>query len=201
MRIETCYFCSSKIYPGHGMMFIRNDCKIFRFCRSKCKSAFNKKKNPRKVRWTKAYRKVNNKELTIDPSFEFEKRRNVPVKYNRELWQKSIDAIKKIKEIRERRERHFVMTRLRKAREHEIHNDIRDVQKNISLIRSPAIGLKERREKEKEKESLLMDTDDEDREVASDKEEEEIQYVDARKLEKQLEESAYNEEDAEMLAN
>jgi large subunit ribosomal protein L24e len=29
------------------------------------------------------------KELAVDPSFEFEKRRHCPVKYNRELWLKS----------------------------------------------------------------------------------------------------------------
>ncbi|XP_055607510.1 probable ribosome biogenesis protein RLP24 [Uranotaenia lowii] len=193
MRIETCYFCSSKIFPGHGMVFVRNDCKVFRFCRSKCRRAFNKKKNPRKTRWTKVYRKTNGKELTIDPAFEFEKRRNVPTKYNRELWSKTIDAIKKITEIKERRERHFVMERLRKARDHEIHRDIVDVQKNISLIRSPAVGLKERRAKEEAQQSaLLMDVEGED--------EEEIEYVDARQLEKQLEESsAMLEEDAEMM--
>jgi large subunit ribosomal protein L24e len=63
--------------------------QVFKFCRSKCHAAFKKKKNPRKVKWTKAYRKTVGKELAVDPAFEFEKRRHCPVKYNRELWQKS----------------------------------------------------------------------------------------------------------------
>jgi len=39
------------------------------------------------VRWTKAARKASGKELADDPVFEFEKKRNEPVKYTRELWQ------------------------------------------------------------------------------------------------------------------
>ncbi|XP_039970720.1 probable ribosome biogenesis protein RLP24 [Bactrocera neohumeralis] len=189
MRIETCYFCSSKIYPGHGIQFVRNDCKIFRFCRSKCHRAFKRKKNPRKVRWTKAHRKAAGKELAIDPSFEFEKRRNVPVKYSREAWQKTLDAIKKVTEIKERRQDNFVLQRLRKGREVEIQMDVKDVQRNISLIRSPAAGLKERRAREEAQEAALMDED---------MSEEEITYVDARELEKKLEEGA-TMEDIEMM--
>ncbi|XP_017090365.2 probable ribosome biogenesis protein RLP24 [Drosophila bipectinata] len=189
MRIETCYFCSSKIYPGHGVNFVRNDCKIFKFCRGKCHKAFKRKKNPRKVGWTKAHRKAAGKELAIEPSFEFEKRRNVPIKYSRETWQKALEAIKKVTEIKERRQNHFVMERLRKGREIEIQMDVKDVQRNMSLIRSPAAGLKERRAKEAAEEAALMEED---------LPEEKITYVDARELEKRLEEGM-GIEDLEML--
>lgn len=132
---------------------MRNDCKIFKFCRSKCHAAFKKKKNPRKTKWTKAYRKTVGKELAVDPSFEFEKRRNVPIKYNRELWNKTVEAMKKVENIRQRRQNLHIMQRLRKGRELEQERDIKEVQRDLSLIRSPAAGLKERKKLEEAEEN------------------------------------------------
>ncbi|XP_041031246.1 probable ribosome biogenesis protein RLP24 [Carcharodon carcharias] len=137
MRIEKCYFCSAPVYPGHGMMFVRNDCKVFRFCRSKCHKGFKKKRNPRKVKWTKAFRKSAGKELTVDNSFEFEKRRNMPVKYQRELWSKSVVAMQKVEEIKQKRQARFIMNRLKKSKELQTKADIKEVKQNIHLIKAP----------------------------------------------------------------
>eukprot|EP00124_Ichthyophonus_hoferi_P004696 Ihof_evm2s551 gene=Ihof_evmTU2s551 len=104
MRLEKCYFCSSTVYPGHGTAFVRNDNKTFRFCRSKCSRAFKQKRNPRKVRWTKAFRKSHGKEMIVDTTFMFEKRRQVPLKYDRELWGNTLMAMKRVTEVREKRE-------------------------------------------------------------------------------------------------
>ncbi|XP_022184484.2 probable ribosome biogenesis protein RLP24 [Nilaparvata lugens] len=167
MRIENCYFCSSRIYPGHGIQFVRNDCKVFKFCRPKCHAAFKKKKNPRKVKWTKAYRKTAGKELAIDPVFELEKRRNQPLKYDRQLWQRAVDAMKRVEDIRQKRQGVYVMQRLRKARELERVSDVKEVQRNMELIKSPAAGLKERKALE---ESIVEVTHESDEEMELDEE-------------------------------
>ncbi|KZT56748.1 hypothetical protein CALCODRAFT_497075 [Calocera cornea HHB12733] len=117
MRIEKCYFCSTSVYPGHGSAFVRNDAKVFRFCSSKCNKNFKMKRNPRKVRWTKAFRKAAGKEMTIDSTFEFEKRRNVPVRYDRELMAQTLKAMRRVGEIRQRRERAFFKNRMAVAKE------------------------------------------------------------------------------------
>uniref|UniRef100_A0A670KJI7 Probable ribosome biogenesis protein RLP24 n=2 Tax=Podarcis TaxID=42163 RepID=A0A670KJI7_PODMU len=140
MRVEKCYFCSGPVYPGHGVQFVRNDCKVFRFCKSKCHKNFKKKRNPRKVRWTKAFRKASGKELTVDNSFEFEKRRNEPVKYQRELWNKTVDAMKRVEEIKRRRQAKFIMNRLKKGKELQKAQDIKEVKQNIHLLRAPHAG-------------------------------------------------------------
>ena len=109
MRVGKCYFCSSPIYPGHGITFARNDAKVFCFCRSKCHKNFNLKRNPRKVRWTKAFRKVHGKEMTVDTTFEMEKRRNRPVKYDRDLVGTTLKAMQRASEVQEKRaELHYV---------------------------------------------------------------------------------------------
>jgi large subunit ribosomal protein L24e len=124
------------------MMFVRNDAKQFRFCRSKCHRNFNKKRNPRKVAWTKAFRKTRGKEMAVDSTFEFEKRRNRPVKYDRDLMGKTILAMQKVQQIKETREERFFQNRMNDAKAEKKKQARVEIEKSIELL-APAVAKRE----------------------------------------------------------
>lgn len=134
VRIETCYFCSRPAYPSKGITFVRNDAKVFRFCRSKCHKNFKMKRNPRKLKWTKAFRKAAGKEMTVDSTLQFAARRNVPVRYDRDLMQKTLHAMERVSEIRARRERVFYKKRMAGKKERELAAARRLVAENEHLL-------------------------------------------------------------------
>lgn len=178
MRIYQCHFCSSPVYPGHGIMFVRNDAKEFRFCRSKCHKAFKQRRNPRKLKWTKAFRKAAGKELAVDSTLTFAQRRNVPVRYNRELVQTTLTAMDRIEEIRKKRERAFYKNRMKGNEEKDFLRDKALVEANPELLRIREIEMAEKLARqqeaaEEEGEEEEEEEVDEEMEVDSEEEEEE----------------------------
>ncbi|KAL4621907.1 hypothetical protein ACB092_06G261100 [Castanea dentata] len=139
MRIEKCWFCSSAVYPGHGIQFVRNDAKIFRFCRSKCHKNFKMKRNPRKVKWTKAYRRLHGKDMTQDSTFEFERKRNRPERYDRNLTENTLKAIKTIDKVRSRREAKHIETRKKGKKAQLMREAVKELEQSISLVKAPSV--------------------------------------------------------------
>ncbi|KAL4290406.1 hypothetical protein GQ457_14G013490 [Hibiscus cannabinus] len=137
MRIEKCWFCSSTVYPGHGIQFVRNDAKIFRFCRSKCHKNFKMKRNPRKVKWTKAYRRLHGKDMTQDSTFEFERKRNRPERYDRNLAENTLKAIKKIDKIRSDRASDHIKNRLKTGKVQRQKEARKQLEQGIHLVKAP----------------------------------------------------------------
>lgn len=148
MRIETCYFCSGPIYPGHGIVFVRNDSKMFRFCRSKCHNNFKAKRNPRKIRWTKAYRKTHGKELVTDPVYEFEKQKDTAIRYNRDVWTDTIQAMDQLSDLRTKKENTFYERRMKRVKHLKKEIVKTNLMKHDMLISDP--DVRERVQKMKE---------------------------------------------------
>jgi len=151
MRIETCHLCSRPVYPSKGITFVRNDAKVFRFCRSKCHKNFKMKRQPRKLKWTKTSRALRGKEMIVDQNLllsQFAKRRNAPVKYDRNLVQATMKAMERIEEIRARRERVFTRRRLsgKAQREARRRQDLKVVVQGEHLIRKELADLEAARQ-------------------------------------------------------
>jgi large subunit ribosomal protein L24e len=65
---------------------------------------FKMKRNPRKFKWTKAFCKSAGKEMAVNSALTFAAMRNVPVRCNLELVEKTLKAMERVSEIRQKRE-------------------------------------------------------------------------------------------------
>ena len=92
------------------------------------------KRNPRKLKWTKAFRRAAGKEMTVDSTLAFGARRNVPVRYDRDLVAKTLKAMERVNEIRTRRERVFYKRRMAGRKERELARARRIVAENEHLL-------------------------------------------------------------------
>jgi large subunit ribosomal protein L24e len=107
------------------------------------------KRNPRKVKWTKAFRRAAGKDMVVDSTLEFEKRRNIPVRYDRDLMQTTLKAMKRVQEIKQKRERVFYKQRyswtderMAGKKEQELQESIKQLQKNLELVEGDEVKAK-----------------------------------------------------------
>jgi len=52
--MTECIFCGIQIPPGTGMLFVKNDGKLFHFCSKKCeKNKMKLGRKPSNMKWVK----------------------------------------------------------------------------------------------------------------------------------------------------
>ncbi|KAI4262320.1 MAG: hypothetical protein L6R42_002503 [Xanthoria sp. 1 TBL-2021] len=117
------------------------------------------KRNPRKLKWTKAFRKAAGKEMVVDSTLQFAARRNVPVRYNRDHVATTLKAMQRVSEIRAKRERVFYKNRMAGNKERERAADRKLVAENEHLL--PKLRASERIAAELEQEPLVEDIEQE----------------------------------------
>ncbi|KAI5962732.1 RLP24 [Candida theae] len=196
MRVYQCHFCSSPVYPLHGITFVRNDAKEFRFCRSKCHKAFKQRRNPRKLRWTKAFRKAAGKELVVDSTLTFAARRNVPVRYNRDLVATTLKGMSRVEEIRQKRERAFYKNRMKDNKERDFASDKKLVEENPELLRLREVELRRKAEKQAAKENAM---EEEEVDVEEEGEEDEEMVSEDEEMESESESESESEKESEKV--
>ncbi|KAH3763836.1 large subunit ribosomal protein L24e [Pelomyxa schiedti] len=84
--------------------------------------------------------------MSMDTTFEFEKVRNRPVKYNRELFAKTLLAMRRIQAIKERREQAFYEKRMADAARIKKPAILAEIKKHEHLLLPPDVPLIKMRE-------------------------------------------------------
>ena len=81
--------------------------------------------------------------LLQDSTFEFEKRRNRPIKYNRETMEQTLRAMKRVSEIQSKRQEMFFKMRMKAHKVTQRELIKAEIKKGIELI-APAAADKEK---------------------------------------------------------
>ncbi|KAK5004544.1 ATPase-activating ribosome biosynthesis protein, partial [Elasticomyces elasticus] len=124
---------------------------------------FKMKRNPRKLAWTKSFRAAHGKEMLVDSTLAFAARRNIPVRYNRELVATTLKAMQRVSEIRARREKAFYKNRMRGNRQKQLEADRKLVAENQHLLPlKEREAAKEMLEAEKNREKMEVDAEEEE---------------------------------------
>merc|ERR1719287_3721 len=96
------------------------------------------KQNPRRIKWTKAYRRVHGKEMTLDSSFNFEKKRLAPTRYNRNLMVKTVWAMQIVDRIKTVRKERFHKQRLAAQVRKRQTSAEKEIAKGAHILEGPS---------------------------------------------------------------
>jgi len=118
MKTDLCSFSNWKIYPGHGIHFIRADSKVFTLRGSKELAYFHQKQKAAKFRWTQVYRKLHKKGVS---ELRSKRRKKAARKVQRAVVGIDMTQVNKIKRetpavAKERRDANIKELRERRAK-------------------------------------------------------------------------------------
>eukprot|EP00771_Trimastix_marina_P004149 gnl/Trimastix_PCT/89.p1 GENE.gnl/Trimastix_PCT/89~~gnl/Trimastix_PCT/89.p1 ORF type:complete len:152 (+),score=14.13 gnl/Trimastix_PCT/89:45-500(+) len=91
MRFERCAFSWTKIYPGHGITYVRADGRQYTFSGSKPKGAFHLGRQSRKTTWTGEFRRIHKKDMTEEVR---RRRKRRTVRYTKAIEGITLDMIR-----------------------------------------------------------------------------------------------------------
>lgn len=95
------------------------------------------------MKWTKAYRRLHGKDMTQDSTFEFERKRNRPERYDRNLAENTLKAIKKIDKVRVEREARHHAKRMKGKKAQEQKEAAKELEQSIHLVKAPSVLAKD----------------------------------------------------------
>lgn len=92
--------------------------------------------------------------MSVDTTFDFERLRHRPVKYDRELMKKTVRAMDRVQQIKEAREKRFWDKRMEGNQKVQEQRDLKEVEQGLDLIVSPLAQQEQQKVAKKAKQRM-----------------------------------------------
>eukprot|EP00475_Leptophrys_vorax_P042044 TRINITY_DN79361_c0_g1_i1.p1 TRINITY_DN79361_c0_g1~~TRINITY_DN79361_c0_g1_i1.p1 ORF type:complete len:154 (+),score=34.26 TRINITY_DN79361_c0_g1_i1:79-540(+) len=92
IKTQSCFFTEMKIYPGHGIQYVRRDGRLLHFGSHRAQKLYHNNKKAARLHWTQAWRK-NNKKVRVETVQKRARKRRV--RLAKAVGGMSIDEINK----------------------------------------------------------------------------------------------------------
>lgn len=83
--------------------------------------------------------------MSVDTTFDFERLRHRPVKYDRELMKTTVRAMERVQKVKEAREKRFWDKRMEGNTKVQYERDRVEVKQGLDLILSPLVQHEQQR--------------------------------------------------------
>jgi large subunit ribosomal protein L24e len=106
--------------------------------------------------------------MTVDSTLTFAARRNVPIRYNRDLVQTTLKAMDRVTEIRQKRERAFYRGRMAGNKARTLEDDRKLVAEHQHLLPPSERYIQPDADDNEDADTMAMDFEDMESDVESD---------------------------------
>eukprot|EP00468_Gymnochlora_sp_CCMP2014_P006551 CAMPEP_0167755188 /NCGR_PEP_ID=MMETSP0110_2-20121227/8682_1 /TAXON_ID=629695 /ORGANISM="Gymnochlora sp., Strain CCMP2014" /LENGTH=151 /DNA_ID=CAMNT_0007641141 /DNA_START=247 /DNA_END=702 /DNA_ORIENTATION=+ len=143
IKTDLCYFTECKVFPGHGIRYVRKDSKLLTFLNRKAFSLHLQRKKAQRLRWTLVWRRKHK----ATASKKVKKKAKKTVKVVRAIAGLSLDELKKRRDAKPATKKPTKASTIKAVKKRKVEKKDRKKKKDFAKRRTGFVKVPKTRMK------------------------------------------------------